>query len=59
MRKIKLYTILSTLSTDKKNESCGIRNVQNKQLFCEVITAILFLGQTEKKYNCQKKQTIV
>jgi len=42
MREIKLYTILSTLSTDEKTESCGIRNVQNKQLFCEVITAIQF-----------------
>ena len=36
--------ILSTLSTDEKTESCGIRNVQNKQLFCEVITAIRFLA---------------
>ena len=44
MREIKLYTILSTLSTDEKTESCGIRNVQNKQLFCEVITAIQFLS---------------
>ena len=44
MRKIKLYTILSTLSTDEKTESCGIWNVQNKQLFCEVITAIQFLA---------------
>ena len=44
MRKIKLYTILSTLSTDEKTESCGIWNVQNKQLFCEVITAIWFLA---------------
>ena len=59
MREIKLYTILSTLSTDEKTESCGIRNVQNKQLFCEVITAIQFLRQSEKKYNCQKKKTIV
>ena len=42
MQEIKLYTILSTLSTDEKTESCGIRNVQNKQLFCEVITAIQF-----------------
>jgi len=56
MREIKLYTILSTLSTDEKTESCGIRNVQNKQLFCEVITAIRFLRQSEKKYNCQKKK---
>lgn len=59
MQEIKLYTILSTLSTDEKTESCGIRNVQNKQLFCEVITAIQFLRQSEKKYNCQKKKTIV
>lgn len=59
MQEIKLYTILSTLSTDEKTESCGIRNVQNKQLFCEVITAIQFLLQSEKKYNCQKKKTIV
>lgn len=44
MQEIKLYTILSTLSTDEKTESCGIRNVQNKQLFCEVITAIRFLA---------------
>ena len=54
MREIKLYTILSTLSTDEKTESCGIRNVQNKQLFCEVITAIQFLRQSEKKDNCLK-----
>lgn len=27
MQEIKLYTILSTLSTDEKTESCGIRNV--------------------------------
>ena len=58
MREIKLYTILSTLSTDEKTESCGIRNVQNKQLFCEVITAIQFLRQSEKKYNCQKKRQL-
>lgn len=58
MREIKLYTILSTLSTDEKTESCGIRNVQNKQLFCEVITAIQFCGSLKRNIIVRKKRQL-
>lgn len=58
MREIKLYTILSTLSTDEKTESCGIRNVQNKQLFCEVITAIRFCGSLKRNIIVRKKRQL-
>ena len=53
MREIKLYTILSTLSTDEKTESCGIRNVQNKQLFCEV-----FGGSLKRNIIVRKKRQL-
>lgn len=59
MREIKLYTILSTLSTDEKPNPVEYGMSKTNSCFVKLSQQSCFWRQSEKKYNCQKKKTIV